>query len=386
LKILHTSDVHLDRCFTGGGLPASFGNRRRASLRAAFEGIVRRAGEWSADVLLIAGDLVEHDRLTRETVDFLRGQFESIPDVQIFIAPGNEDPYTIESVYATEAWPSNVHIFNKSTWSSVPICGGAAIVHGFGFDSPYISQNPFGDLELPDDSGEVIHIAVAHGSEKNHLPVGKEACAPFLAAEAVVPGLHYMALGHYHESVEITGNFDTRVWYSGALEGMSFLETGEHHYLEVEIDDGNHSVDVRRVQASDVVYCNEDLTCDGYTTSQEVIEAIRAIGKGQEGRVIGRFTLRGLCVPAIQSEIGLIHDAVSLEFEHLELFDGTTPAEDYEELAREDTSLGEFVRTLNEQIEGTSVRARGEMLERARELGVAAFRDRSVEIRGLERG
>ena len=55
-------------------------------------------------------------------------------------------------------------------------------------------------------------------------------------------------------------------------------------------------------------------------------------------------------------------------------------------MAREDTSIGLFVGALNRDIAEAADASRIEMLERARELGVAAFRNRNVEIRGLERG
>jgi len=55
MRLIHTADVHLDMCFASAHTPPGFGNRRRQSLRDVFHTIIRRAGEWPADVLLIAG-------------------------------------------------------------------------------------------------------------------------------------------------------------------------------------------------------------------------------------------------------------------------------------------------------------------------------------------
>ncbi|MFP6580993.1 MAG: DNA repair exonuclease [Candidatus Hydrogenedentota bacterium] len=386
MKIIHTSDVHLDRCFVGSSQSVHFGNRRRQSLRDVFQTIISRAREWPADILLIAGDLFEYDRVTSDTIAFIRNEFKSIPNTLIFIAPGNHDPYIPDSPYATESWPENVHVFKKSTWESASVHGGAAYVHGFGYNSPYFTENPFGQLAIPEKQRDAIHLAVAHGSETAHRPADKEEYAPFSVQQAVTPSLHYLALGHYHAGRELKGDFDTRVFYSGSPEGVSFQEIGMHHFVEIEIQSGDAPVVVNPVPVSRVIYIDEELPCDTFKTSEEVTGAIRTIAQGYEVQVIGRFTLTGVCEPDIQSEIGLIHDSASLDFEYLEVIDGTNPCEDYAELAREDTSLGLYSRVLNAKIDAAGDGARREMLERARELGIAAFRDRNVEIKGLERG
>src|SRR6185436_20063981 len=128
MRIVHTADIHLDMCFSPLGLPAGFGNRRRQSLRDVFRRVVRRAGEWPADALLIAGDLFEADRVSRDTIAFLVSEFRAIPQVPVFIAPGNHDPFTPASPYATEQWPKNVTIFRSASWESVPVHGGALTV------------------------------------------------------------------------------------------------------------------------------------------------------------------------------------------------------------------------------------------------------------------
>lgn len=386
MKIIHTSDVHLDRCFTGASLALDFGTRRRESLRSTFQTIIARARDWPADVLLIAGDLFEYDRVTSDTIAFLRKEFKSIPNTRVFIAPGNRDPYVPDSPYLTESWPENVYIFKTAAWHSVPVRDGVAYIHGYGYDSPYFTKNPFGKLTIPEDQRDAIHLAVAHGSERENRPQDKEEYVGFNAQQAVTPGLHYLALGHYHELTEIKSETSTTLYYSGSPEGLSFKETGTHHYLEISIESSDSPVIVNPVPVSQMIYLEEIIACSNFETSQEVTDAIRAIAQEHDAKVIGRFTLTGTCAPVIQSEIGLIHDAASLEFEYLEVIDHTGPVEDYVELAREDTSLGLYARVLNAQIDAAGDGARQEMLERARELGVAAFRDRNVEIRGLERG
>ncbi len=384
MRIVHTGDVHLDMCFSGLGLPAGFGNRRRQSLRDVFRRIVQRAGEWPADALLIAGDLFESDRVSRDTITFIINELRAIDHVPVFISPGNHDPFVPASPYATENWPKNVHVFRAPAWESVRLHGGALTVHGYAFDGPDISKNPFGKLTIPNEGRDGIHIAVAHGSERGHQPPEKKSYCAFDAKAAAVPGLRYLALGHFHGVTEIEGDFATKMWYSGAPEGHSLRETGMHHYLEIEIDD--KGVEVTPVPSSRVIYTVRRIVCDDFETAQDVIDSIRAIAREEEARQVARVVLAGGLDASIHSELGLVYDAAALEFEHLYLLDRTAPLEDFDALGRDDTSLGSFVRRLNAELAAASEDAQRQKLVRAREIGVAAFRRREMEIHGLERG
>ncbi len=383
MKIIHTADVHLDMCFAGAGMTAAFGNRRRQSLRDSFRAIAARAGAWPADAFLIAGDLFEGDRVSRDTIAFLISEFAAIPHVPVFIAPGNHDPYTAQSPYAVEAWPPNVTIFAEPRWRAIALHDGRLTVHGFGFDGPDISSNPFGTLCI-DGPAKGVHVAVAHGSERGHQPAEKEAYAPFDARDAALEGLRYLALGHFHALGEIIGPFATRMYYSGSPEGHSFREPGMRHYLEIEIADAESTV--RPVPSSRMVYSPHTIACEEFSSSQDLIDTIRATLAGTERPQIVRLTLTGSCNPDIRAEFAAVRDSLAARYEYLEFLDKTTPVEDFDELAREETGLGAFVLALNRELGDTTEDARKRLLERAREVGVAAFRSRDLEIRGLDRG
>lgn len=384
MKLVHTSDIHLDMCFSALRMPAGFGNRRRQGLRDVFQRIVKRAGDWPADALLIAGDLFDLDRVSRDTVAFLVDAFRSISHVPVFIAPGNTDPFTPASPYATESWPKNVTIFRKPEWQDVTVCEGALTVHGFAFDGPEISANPFGALRIPENDRSRVHVAVAHGSERGHVPPNKPACAPFDAQAAAAAGLDYLALGHFHEAAQIAGDFQTTMWYCGAPEGHSQREPELHYFLEVEIDDGR--VSVSQSPGSRVIYTTRRIECDAIQSAQDLIDAVRAIAREEEARQVARVVLTGNLDASIHPDLGLVYDAAALEFEHLQLVEKTAPLDDFDALMREDTTLGAFVTRLTEDIAAAEDEGQRQKFIRAREVGVAAFRQRDLEIRGLERG
>ena len=413
IRLIHTADIHLDARMGAGSMSAGFGNRRRQSLRDVLASIVSRAGEWPADALLIAGDLFEHERIGRDTVAFLRSQFESIAHVPVFIAPGNHDPFVPASPYATETWPENVIIFNSPTWSSHTIKDGSLVVHGFGFDGTDISSNPFGKLNIPNDgsvyingknnsdadgfdgpgissdyveideisSDGVVHVAVAHGTEKSHQPPEKDVYAPFDVTSAVSKYLTYMAMGHFHSMTPLKGPFNTQVYYSGSPEGHSFAETGLRYYLEIEIDE--RGVHVEPIPSSKIVYESQSIECTDFTSTQQLIEAIRKMANQDTTKVVMRIKLKGSCLPTLKTELLTVHDAVDDLFEYLDLVDNTDEAEDYVHLARSGGSLGAFVTQLNEELRDTPDKERLQIVARAREVGLASYRGHMLDIHGL---
>ncbi|GMW02950.1 MAG: hypothetical protein AMXMBFR84_40860 [Candidatus Hydrogenedentota bacterium] len=254
-------------------------------------------------------------------------------------------------------------------------------IHGFAFDGPDISTNPFGKLELPADGR--IHVAIAHGSEIGNLPKGKTAYAPFKAAEAVPPGLAYLALGHYHGFKEITGPFATRVAYSGSPEGHGFGEPGLHYHLEVEIGPGGQ-VDVKPVRSCKAVYESRAIDCSNHTTLQQVVDAIRALSHEAGADRIARIAITGSVVPELQAELHTLRDILEPDYAFLELTDQSELQEDYDILAEERTSFGAFIARTNAEIRDTTDPDRLAMLKRAREIGCAAYRNTPLPIQGGE--
>lgn len=385
MKIIHTADIHLDASFASASMPPGFGNRRRQSLRDVFSAILRRAREWPADAVLIAGDVFELDRVSRDTTAFLREQFEAVRPIPVFIAPGNHDPFTRNSPYATEPWPANVHIFRTASWTEELLKNVPLTVHGFAFDGPEISHNPFHELRVADDGR--FHVAVAHGSERGHQPAGKESYAPFDAQRLAQAGLHYVALGHFHGHTPIeTGT--TLLAYSGAPEGHGFDETGPRHHLEVEIEPlptGGQRVTARPVLSSRVQYAVETIDCSALASSHQLIEQLRDIARAAGQPLILRAVLAGACTDSVRAELGAVQDALGTEFAHLELDDQTNVSEDLDALAGEDTSLGLFVRTVRKQLADAPDDARRAMLQRALEVGLAGYRGHTLPVRGLSK-
>lgn len=109
IKILHCADFHFDSPFRE--LPGSLGEKRKEDLRETFGQMVRVAQEENIHLLLISGDLFDNERVSRMTIDYLRDCLQEIPQIRVFIAPGNHDPFYERSYYRLVDWPENVHVF-----------------------------------------------------------------------------------------------------------------------------------------------------------------------------------------------------------------------------------------------------------------------------------
>lgn len=384
MKLVHTADIHLDMCFSAYRMPAEFGNRRRQSLKDVFRTIVQRAGNWPADALLIAGDLFDHERVSRDTIGLMLHEFRAIPHVPVFIAPGLSDPYTSHSPYATETWPKNVTIFTTPEWESVAVRDGALTVHGFGHNRKELDAKAWGRFAIAESARGGIHVALGHGCERRHAPAEKVGVPVFDSNVLAGSGLDYVALGYDHMTGPVGDGLPVAMWYAGAPEGHSQREQGMRYYLEVEVEKGR--AEVTPAASARVVYTTQRIECDGFVSVQELVDEVRAIARAEQARQVARVVLTGNIDSAIHSELGLVYDAAALEFEHLQLVDKTAPLEDYAALAREDTSLGAFVQRLNVEIEAAKDEGQRQKCMRALEVGVASFRQRDLEIRGLERG
>ena len=95
LKILHTADVHLD-CDSYG--KAEQRQAHRALYYRCFETIIERAIAAEVDVLLIAGDLFDHNRVPDETIAFVQEQLRRLQR-PVVILPGNHDCLYTHAIY-----------------------------------------------------------------------------------------------------------------------------------------------------------------------------------------------------------------------------------------------------------------------------------------------
>ena len=139
LKLIHASDFHLDSPFSGLGPEQAA--LRRGEQRELLARLADLAREKRADLVLLSGDLLDSERVFRETVQALAGALAAIP-CPVFIAPGNHDFYSPASPYASLDWPSHVHLFTSGEMEAVPLPELNCTVYGRAFTAPHQDKSP----------------------------------------------------------------------------------------------------------------------------------------------------------------------------------------------------------------------------------------------------
>jgi DNA repair exonuclease SbcCD nuclease subunit len=86
MRLAHTSDLHLlaDRSFVDD--------------RAMVDALVAAVTAAGAEVLAVAGDLFDHNRVATDLADALIGQLAG-PGLPVVVLPGNHDPLTADSIF-----------------------------------------------------------------------------------------------------------------------------------------------------------------------------------------------------------------------------------------------------------------------------------------------
>ncbi len=334
MRILLVSDVHLDSPFAWARLEVA--RRRRQALRDALARSIQLAIDERVDVICCGGDLFEHERVSPDTAQFLRVQFERAHPIPIFIAPGNHDWLGQESLYRRVSWTPNVHVFDDRRLTSVPIADGLTLWGG----AHFAPAGTPGFLEQFRVDRGGIHVALFHGSEQGSFYTeeqGKQPHAPFRAEEIEASGLHFALLGHYHAPRDAE-----RFTYPGNPEPLTFGESGQRGVVIAAIgDDGRVTIERYSVAVSHVYDLETDVT--GCASKQEIRDRVAAALEGRGGYV--RLTLTGELAPDVDLHTVDFEDLPnSLESPPIIRLGSVTVAYDLEQIGQEPTVRGQFVR------------------------------------------
>lgn len=98
LKLLHCGDFHLDSPFSS--LDVKRSEERRRGLCRVFARVMELASECECDAVLIAGDLFDCSYICPDTVAAMKDAFAGYGK-PVIVAPGNHDPYTDGSIWAS---------------------------------------------------------------------------------------------------------------------------------------------------------------------------------------------------------------------------------------------------------------------------------------------
>ncbi len=209
LRIVHTSDVHLETDSVGEG---ERGDALRRMVRRAFSAVIAIANGRGADLLLIVGDLFDSARVSDEALRFALGEIgrARMPVVMI---PGNHDAHDERSIYAAlpaSARPGNLHLILEPEGRMLHFPDLAARVWGRALVEHSPDYRPLSGLPAPEPG--LWNIALAHGyfMEDGDMPRS----SPITPAEIEASAYDYIALGHVHVFRDLSQGA-TRAVYCG---------------------------------------------------------------------------------------------------------------------------------------------------------------------------
>ena len=326
LKIIHGADFHLDSPFSG--LTPKRAAQRRGEQRELLERLAELARKKGAGLVLLAGDLLDSERVFPETALALSKALASIP-CPVFIAPGNHDPYTDRSIWTALNWPDNVHIFRSHDLERVDLPG--CTLWGRAFTGAHQETSPLEGLAVPGDGK--LHLAVLHGCVGERNGYG-----PISPAEIAASGLDYLALGHIHQGSGLNKEGNTFWAYPGCPEGRGFDELGDKGVLYVEAEPGQ--VKSQFVSLAKRRY--EIITAD-ITGPAGPLAAILEALPGRTSDLICRLILTG---EGPAPDLVNLEQTLAPEFYGLTLVDRTRLPRDLWARREEDALTGLFLQAM----------------------------------------
>lgn len=206
LRLLHTSDVHL-----GSRDSARNGGATREEL--ALARIVELAAVECVDLLLIAGDLFDSNRIDVEVLAYTRTQLERA-GCPVVVIPGNHDCYDEESVYRQEPEDllgPDVLLLAHEDGETLDLPHLDLTLWGKGLVVHEPAYRPVDGIPPRPEDG--WFVGLAHGFV---VPDRREPRSSLITpAEIATSGLDYLALGHVHVYRDVSSG-PTRALYPGA--------------------------------------------------------------------------------------------------------------------------------------------------------------------------
>ena len=364
VRIIHTADVHLDSPFTA--FTPSGAEKRRENIRKSFLALIEKAREEKTQLFFISGDLFDTEFATRDTALMLKNAFLSLPECKFFISPGNHDPFTGGSVYATVEFPQNVRVFRERECVELPELG--VRVFGYGFTSSICNESTVLGYEVPDD--DMINILVCHGDMSGALSTN----GPVTKRDIGESGFDYVALGHIHKGTGVCFENGVAYAYPGCLCGRSFDETGVKTALIGEIEKNNIKLDT--VSVAFMQY--ENIVCDVSETvsRRNALESIRnAVSVFPAGTAV-RVTAEGNTAEEYLISPNELDGQTECE---VYLIDNTRPIISFTDIESENTLRGAFYRIMEKRI--SSVRSGSEeynTLVKALKYGLTVLDEKNI--------
>lgn len=328
MKFIHTSDIHIGMS-PDPTMPWS--EERSKDIKETFADVIRKCKYEEADLLLISGDLFNHQPLTEE-LQYVDELFRTIPDTYVAIIAGSADHIKPNSPILNYTFSDNVFYFLDNTEFSFDIGNKQCIVHGFSYYSME-DTTPIINSITPDDDKN-IHILLAYGGDLSHCP--------FDLSKLENKNFSYVALGSNRNFQTV---IDKKAYYSGSPEPLDSNDVGDHGIIIGEINE--HTRRTRNIKfesMSQIKYIPISIKVNGSNTEEDVVENVskEVLKLGLEN--IYKIEITGFKNPDLEFSRDIFDKKIRIA----EVIDRAVPKYDFVKLSSEHPQdmIGAFIRRM----------------------------------------
>ena len=328
LKIVHCADLHIGASFLS--LPSSLAKIRKEELRLALTNLVSFCKNKEVDALLICGDLFDNPIPSKKDSEFVCKALAALAPIQVYIVCGNHDYMCSGSPFSKEDYfSSNVHIFPSFDYV-FELPEKNAAFYGKSY-SGSVTAPSFADISINENK---LNIMCLHGDitpNSDYNIISRETLSK--------PHINYAAFGHIHNTYEFTAG-NTKCAYSGTPEPHRFNDDSATGFIYAQIT--AEETKITPVSIAKRRYHNISLDVSGYSVN-EIIEKIKSAITDSD---IYRITLTGEQCENDMLDTDFIKESVSDSAFYIEIYDNTLVAYDFDEIEKEESLRGEFLREL----------------------------------------
>lgn len=288
MKFIHAADIHLGM-EPEKGKPWS--KLRKKEIEETFQRLIEEANQKEVDFLFLSGDVFHRPPSIQDLrqLDYMLGKLRTAKTVMI---AGNHDYIGEDSPYHSYEFQSSVYVLADRQIEHIWFEEEKTCVCGFSYWCQEIKTPCFQSVKP--DGQEGIHILLAHGGDRNHVPMDFE--------ELKWSGFDYIALGHIHKPQVISEDL---MAYPGSLEPLDATEIGKHGYMFGEINDEKQIVSF--IPFSKRSYLEAEVVIYDTMSPQEIYDKI-----AEQLEHMGSENLFHVKL------IGSIDPKIALDFEELE--------------------------------------------------------------------
>ena len=322
MKLIHTADIHLDSPLT----QVNNGQKRRLELLGALSNLSEYANNNGVSAIIVAGDMFDDQFATNNTIQGV-ADIVANSNATWFVLRGNHGIGTNDPYQKLQQICPQIKFFGQS-WQTYTL--GEVNICGRELGANDVEQ--WQQLQLP-QSG--YNILVLHGDvdDESYGLIDKRTIANC--------GAHYVALGHRHAFAE--HKFGKVVGaYSGVLEPRGFDESAQTGFVLIDTDKKSLSFVPQAIRTVQTV------TVDVSNIQSDI--ALQNTLLSATSQVMAHNYLNLFLVGNATPELNIQNatDTLKGRFFALRIDDQTQTAYNLDQLAKEVSLRGEFVRKVLE--------------------------------------